>query len=163
MMDTLFLQTFLPTQSANYTLVWICVLIVLLCTVVAYFQYKKTSSGKRTSSRMQPLLFLLFGFLALIAAGTGFFSWWTTVKTPAVVISETNLETGFGKAEWKDIGRFYIHFDRQLHPMSGIPVGDTTRLLTIIEKSGKTHVLSEENYDIDAIGKALLKYSKEEK
>ncbi|MFT5763219.1 MAG: hypothetical protein ACI8X3_000638, partial [Saprospiraceae bacterium] len=46
-------------------------------------------------------------------------------------------------------------------PVSGQEVGKATKILMIVEMNGKTHALSELNYDIREMGRTIQRMRKE--
>lgn len=143
-------QLFESNSSDQYLLSIICGLIALACAGFIFYL------SRQPQKRETPIYQLLLGFGIMIALGTAFFSWLSTTKLDTVKITAQGIELPEGKVKWNKIDRAYLHFDQQLQPFSGLPKGDTTRFLMIIERgSGKTHVLSEEDYEIEKIGEAI--------
>ncbi|MCB0642409.1 MAG: hypothetical protein KDC44_12250 [Phaeodactylibacter sp.] len=102
----------------------------------------------------KPLVALLSFIVVLLCAGTVVFSLLAREKLVQVTLTEDALTTQFGTVAVRAIRNAFIETDVQPHFFN--PVGsDTTYLLVIEEMSGKAHVLSSENYDIEGILKGL--------
>ncbi len=170
----LFTTIFEPIKNSDNTLAIICTVIAIASIIaLVYFNRKpkkpeaKIINGQANYNdyqpdRFGPLRSMGFFFIFLICISTAFFSWWATIKITPVTITDQYIETNFGKAEWSDIQRIYVHEDQKIAPFSGKEVGEITKILTIIEISGKTHALSEKNFDINAMGKEINLKMKEE-
>lgn len=157
---------FEPENSSNYILAISCSIIAIASIIglVIYNRKQQKTSERKVSSdarRFQPLISLGLFFLFLICLTTAFFSWLTTQKITKVTITDTFIETPYGKTDWDNIQRIYIHEDQKVAPFSGRSVGEKTKILMIIEIEGKTHALSELNYDLNEIGKAIKAVKKE--
>lgn len=154
-------NVFEPVNTSNYILASICSVIAVI-SIIALIIYnrKATTPDKNTAqeykpNRFKPLLSLGLFFIFLICASTAFFSWLTTKKITTVTINDEFIETPYGKTTWDNIQKIYIHEDQTVAPFSGRKVGEVTKILTIVEIDGKTHALSEVNYDLNEIGKAI--------
>jgi len=150
-----------PVNTSNYTLAIICLVLALAAIgALVYMNLQPVKSVDAKSpngvnKKFKPLFSLLLFFTFLICISTAFFSWLTTTKVTAVNINEEFIETPYGKIDWKDIDRIYVHEDDNSSPFSNRDQGDPTKFLMIIEVNGKTHALSEESYDLKAMGKEI--------
>ncbi len=146
---------FESTNSGNITLSILCILIAGLALGFVVYNNRRPVSDSR-QQHYRSLISMLLGFVALIGIGTAVFSWLTAKRLDAVVMSEAGVLTSEGLAKWDNIDRIYFHEDRQVQPFTGNEVGDPVKMLMIIEKvTAKTHVLSEEHFNIEVIGDSL--------
>ncbi|MEQ8704103.1 MAG: hypothetical protein RIC19_09305 [Phaeodactylibacter sp.] len=151
-METTLLKTFEAAGAAsNVTLIF-----ALLATVVGlagtFLLLRKPAPRGQHNQRMLIAMLLFFTFL--IGASTAFFSWMRTERLEPVMIYNNAVETSYGKVAYKDLGNAKIVTDQQNQPFSNLNQG-TTRLLVILEKDGKTHALSEEDYPIEEVLREL--------
>jgi len=107
------------------------------------------------------ILLMLTFFAALICGGATFFTWLTSVKLTPVVMRVQNMDTPYGTVDYTDIRNAYYYQDKQTAKYAADKVIRQTQFLIIDEISRKSHALSEENYDIDAIFSLLEKQVKE--
>ena len=149
------IAVFEPERSGNNQLAIICLLLAVLA--LAYLIYNQRRVTKPENRNLKQLMSLLAAFVILIALGTAVFSYLAGQKFVPVKVFSKHIETSYGKSDLEDIQQLYIHNDQKLSPVSGKLEGDSTRLLMIVELKGKTHVLSEENYDIDSLMRVLRK------
>lgn len=143
------IAVFEPIRSGNYSAVVISVIIAGIALVFLIFNKKK--EGFIRQKGYQQMFSLLTFFVIIIATATAFFSFWAAQKLTPVKIFANSIETAFGKVDFEDIHKIYIHDDQQRSRLSGVPEGAIIRLLIIEESDRKTHVLSEENYNIDSL------------
>ena len=156
---------FEPINTANYNLAIVSAIIAIASIIaLIVFNLKQNKSLPQDSAvsqippqtnKFKPLASLGLFFVFLIGSSTAFFSWLTTTKMTTVTINEAYIETNFGKVEWDDVQNIYIHDDKKIAPFSGKRVGKTTKILMIVEMGGKTHALSELNYNIAEMGKTI--------
>ncbi len=144
---------FEPERTGNYTATIISIAIAILALAFLVFFIKKEFSFRQRAYRQ--LLSLLSFFVMIIALVTAFFSFWAAQKFTPVKVFQHGIVTSFGKADLKNIAKVYVHEDRQRSRLSGAPEGKAIRMLIIEETDQKTHVLSEENYNIDSILQVL--------
>ena len=105
----------------------------------------------RIIPRYRTLLALFFFIMALVTGGTAGFSKLTSRKLGSVEMGADYLLTPYGRTNIDQIRNAYIEMDRKPSLFNPGQGKDRVRLLFVIEKDGKTHVLSEENYPIQAI------------
>lgn len=114
---------------------------------------RRPGTGGQRNQRLVGAMLLFFAFI--IGGSTAFFSWLDLRRTGPVFIYRDAVETPFGKAAFRDISRVYIHLDQQPSRINPNQPRQQTRLLVIEERQGKTHVFSEERYDIAAMMERL--------
>lgn len=153
-MESTLIKTFEAAGAAsNVTLI-----LALLATIVGLagtiFLLIKPAPRGQHNQRMLIAMLLFFTFL--IGASTAFFSWMRTERLQPVFIYDDAVETSFGYLSYDKIGNAKIMMDKQNQPFSNLNQ-ETTRMLAIIEKNGKTHALSEADYPIDDILRELRK------
>ncbi len=163
-------QVFEPINSDSYTLAIICTFFAIASIIALVFYNRKPptsqlkdqpdSNKPYAPNRYKPLVSMALFFVFLICISTAFFSWLQTTKMTPVTINEQYVETNFGKVDWENIQNIYVHEDKQIAPFSGKRVGRATKILMIIEIGGKTHALSEDNYNIKAMGKMITEIKK---
>lgn len=157
-METTLLKTFEAAGAAsNVTLI-----LALLATVVGLggtiLLLRNPAPRGKHNQRMMIAMLLFFAFL--IGASTAFFTWMRTKRLEPVMIYTDAVVTSFGKVPFEDLGNARIMMDQQNSPFSNLD-RESTRILAILEKDGKTHALSEEDYPIDEILRELRKAVKD--
>lgn len=143
------IAVFEPIRSGNYNVVIISLTIAAFALAFLIFNTKKKGALKVRG--YQQLFSLLLFFVIIISGVTAFFSFWAAQKFTTVKVFPNAIETGFGKADFDNILKIYIHKDQQKSPLTGALQGAVIRILIIEERDRKTHVLSEENYQIDSL------------
>ena len=135
--------------DTHSSVLWTAVAAALiLCAVLAYlYKIKDVKNNKRL--RQIGAMLVFYG--VLIAACTAVFSYWTGVKNIDLVFKETSVETPYGELKYNTVRDARIRTETQTSLANPNLVRGTTQMLVIVETSGKTHVLSEENYDIRAV------------
>jgi len=131
--------------STNFILSLIAAVVGLVGML--YLLRRKVSYEER--NRNIVIAMLLF-FLFLIGSSTAFFSYLRVRKVGPVEIYETGMVTPYGKVAFKDIRNAEIMVDKSSSLLSEA-AGRSTRILAIIENSGKTHALSEEDYPVQEV------------
>ena len=102
----------------------------------------------------KPIVALLSFILALLSVGTIVFTLLAREKLVDVVISQDSITTQYGTVGIQAIKNAFI--ENEIQPSFFNPVArDTIHLLIIEEMTGKAHVLSSENYDVDGIMRGL--------
>ena len=147
-------QTFEANNFTMSTNAWIA-LVLAIAGLLGTFYFLKQGTGKKRNLYIVGAMLCFFVFT--IAVGTSFFSWLTTRKISAVVISPDQIETGYGKAAIDNIRRIYFHNEVDQSILNPSLEKQNSRFLIIEERSGKTHALSAENYDIGKIYGVLKK------
>lgn len=114
---------------------------------------RRKASGEAHTRNM--LVAMLFFFLTTISAGTALFSWFSMRRIGPVTLYADAIETPYGKVAFRDIRKAEIVADQPVRLIPTANDSKTVKLLVIEESSGKAHVLSEKNYDIQRIFGAL--------
>jgi hypothetical protein len=117
--------------------------------------YLLFSKNPKITSAHRQLGSLLAFIVFLLAMGTTIFSAWASIKIQPVEITDRSVTTPYGEVGLDAIRQAYIEprYERSL--INPNVATDTMFFLIIEERSGKGHVLSEENYEIRAILKVL--------
>ncbi len=141
------IQTFQPQHTENQLGLWLGLLVAALALagMLALLKSKTGDQNRRMLGAM-----LLF-FTCMIAVGTAFFSWLTMRKIGPVNLYADAIETPYGKLPFEDVGSIYIKMEQEkslLKPEGG---NKGVRLLVLESTDRKAHVLSEHNYNIQAI------------
>jgi hypothetical protein len=111
--------------------------------------------GRREVYRRRTLSAMLLFFVFLLAAGTVGFSWLTMRKIGPVRIYADAVRTPYGLAVFENIRNAAIQTEQDRSRVNPTFVRKEYRFLVIEEYSGKTHVLSEENFDLPQVLNAL--------
>jgi len=141
------IATFPAHHAENEASFWLALLVGICALVGMLFLLKKKTGSHNYNMLGAMLLF----FVCTISAGTVFFSWLTMRKIGPVSIDASSITTPYGKLPFDRISNIYIKEEQQkslLQPEGG---GQSTRLLVLESKDGKAHVLSAQNYNIQAI------------
>ena len=108
-------------------------------------------------------MLLFFGIL--IFGTTGLLNFVNSLNLKTVKFYSDILETPQGRISYDDIQSAYIYVDKPftLTQTPDQPTATKNRRLLIIEEyNKKTHVLSEENYQLEEILTTLKKFAKKE-
>jgi hypothetical protein len=125
----------------------ISTLIAILCFGLARFYVQKLDLDY--NRRQVIRLLLLFG--GMTASFSAIFRGVSLLRLTPVCIYVDAIETPYGKAELKNLADFYIKTETRARSMQpDVPI-DSTKFLHLIEKTGKTHILSAGDYPIDSI------------
>ncbi len=145
------LHTFQAQHAENQFGLWLGLLAAAfsLAGMLLLLRRKSGDQNRRLLGAM-----LLF-FVSTISAGTAFFSWLTMKKVGPVSIYSTAITTPYGNLPFDKIRTIYIKEEKEksLLKPEGSSVG--IRLLILESKEGRVHVMSEKNYDIQAILRTL--------
>jgi hypothetical protein len=102
------------------------------------------------------LLFaMLLFFVAMIAAGTAFYTHLTASKLGPVRFFTEGLSTPYGSVRYDDIKDAYIETDQERALINPNQINRRTRILIIEERQDKLHLLSEINYPVEEIFRVL--------
>lgn len=94
----------------------------------------------------------LWGFvLCVAAAGMMLYSWLEQRQKGTVRVDATGVETPFGKVDYEDVRKIYVHQEVDKSVIDPSIGRDTVRWLIIEERSGKKHLLRADQYDLPAI------------
>jgi hypothetical protein len=121
----------------------ISALIAVLCFGLARFYVQKLNLDY--NRRQVVRLLLLFGGMTAIFRGV------SLLRLTPVCIYADAIETPYGTAELKNLADFYIKTETRARSMQPAAPIDSTKFLHLIEKTGKTHILSAGDYPIDSI------------
>ena len=147
-------EVFQPTHQEDQVVLWIAIMLAIVGVVGLVFALRRKSTTADERNRNMLLAMLLF-FLATISAGTALFSWLSMRKTGPVTITADAIETPYGKVDFKSIKNAEIITDQPVRLLPSNSQRGAVKLLLIEERSGKAHIMSEENYDIQRIFGAL--------
>lgn len=141
------LHTFQPEHTENQMGLWLGLLIgaLALAGMLRLLKHKSGEQNRRLLGAM-----LLF-FACTISVGTAFFSWLTMRKIGPVSLYRDAITTPYGKLDFDKIRSIYIKEEREKTLLKPDGSGKSTRLLVLESKDGKVHVLSDQNYNIQAI------------
>ncbi len=138
-----------PLEDSSGIAVWTGALVSIIGFGLATWLFFKKEEGKNRQRNI--IIAMLLFFLGMIAAGTSFFTFWTQQKTGPVLIYADAVETTFGKSYFQDIKNASITVAGNQSLINPNQQRGATRLLLIEQHNGKAHVLSEENYKIEAV------------
>ncbi len=143
------LYIFQPDTTEDALSLGIALAITLAGGVGLYFLYrKKVEKDQRIRHH---LLQMLVFFATIIAGGAAMFSYLSMRKTGEVILYRTHLLTPYGDVSFDAIEKASIIDNKEPSVIDPNASRRAVRLLVIEEKSGKTHVMSEKNYDINAM------------
>ncbi len=151
-MEANLLKTFEAAGAASNVTLIISVLAAAVSLAGTVWLLRRPAVRGRHNQNMLIAMLLFFTFL--IGASTAFFTWMRSERLGPVEIYTDRVVTPYGTAPFEDIDNAKITMDQQQQPFSNLNQ-ETTRLLAIIEKDGKTHALSEADYPIEEILREL--------
>lgn len=143
------LVRFEPIQDSSGATLWIGLGAGLLGMGLCAWLFLKKEEG--ASRQRNLILAMLFFFLGMISFGTSFFTYWTQQKTGPVFIYADGIKTSFGKTPFAELKNASITVAGNKSLINPNQQRNGTRLLLIEQHDGKAHVLSEDNYPIEAI------------
>ena len=146
-------EIFQPTHQEDQLVLYIALALAVVGAIGMVMTLRRKVERSKHNQNM--LIAMLLFFLMIISAGTALFSWLSMHKTGPVTIYADAIETPYGKTTFGNIKSAEIIIDQAV---GLLPTGGnrrTVKLLLIEERSGKAHVLSEKNYDIQRIFGAL--------
>jgi drug/metabolite transporter (DMT)-like permease len=147
------IATYLPLDNGAYTNFYLLLFVSIAALVGAIWMLKQKGPREKYNQRMLIAMLLFFG--ALIGGSTTFFAGMKLRKTGPVHFYEKGMETPYGQLDYTTIKDARIITDKTPSYVSPNQSTRTTRLLVIEERSGKAHVLSEEDYDIQELFRFL--------
>jgi glucan phosphoethanolaminetransferase (alkaline phosphatase superfamily) len=124
------------------------VLIVVLSLILAYLYKIK---DKPENKRLRQIGAMLIFYGVLMSAGTAIFGFWQSKKIIDLEFTEKSVETPYGELKYNNVRDARIRTETQASFANPNMVRSRVELLMIIEATGKTHILSEENYDIRSV------------
>jgi hypothetical protein len=141
------LFTFEPyAQSFDFWTVFLMV-IAAVSLILIYFYVPKIKLDK---TRLN-IISMLLGFFAVIAGGFIVLRLASKMKLTTVEIYSNHIKTPYGDVRFQDIEDFYIKIEKKTKMLNPNEIIDSTRYFFLMEKSRKTHILSEGDYLIDSI------------
>jgi hypothetical protein len=154
-------EVFQPIHQEDQLVLYIALILAIVGAIGMVITLRRKVERSRHNQNM--LIAMLLFFLTTISAGTALFSWLSMHETGPVTIYAYAIETPYGRVAFGEIKKAEIITDQ---PIGLLPTGSNSRsvkLLVIEESSGKAHVLSEKNYDIQRILGAMRKARKQKK
>jgi hypothetical protein len=121
--------------------------VVAACLMLIYFYVPKIKLDKTRLA----VVSMLLGFFAVIASGFVVLRLVSKVKLTEVEIYNNHVKTPYGDVRFQDIDDFYIKIEKKSKILNPNELTDSTRYFFLMEKSRKTHILSEGDYLIDSI------------
>ncbi|MFK7937552.1 MAG: hypothetical protein AB8G22_28810 [Saprospiraceae bacterium] len=141
------LHTFVPYDLALPASVWLSILIALAAAGAVFYFLRP--SKERSQRNTRTLVAMLFFFMAMMAAGTGFFSFWNSRRTLApVLIFEDRMESGYGTSQLKNIKIAYLKTEDQNTLFPTPQNAKTDTFLLVEQRDGRTHVFSHHAYPV---------------
>lgn len=141
-------KIFVAADVMSDTIIISLILVVLLSLFLGYL-YK--IRDKPENKRLRQIGAMLIFYGVLMSAGTAVFSFWQNKKIIDLEFTEKSVETPYGELRYNNIRDARIRTETQASFANPNMVRSRVELLMIIEATGKTHVLSEENYDIRSV------------
>ena len=146
-------HVFQPYLSDSQATFWTGLLTALFSLAGTFMLLKRKSNPENRNFQQLGAMLLFFCFM--IGAGMAFFSWWAKRKTGPVRIFTYAIETPYGLATFKNIKNAYMKEETRKSFINPNITTGSYKLLIIEEIDGKTHVLTEGNYDLEEIMKKL--------
>ena len=150
-----FLAVYQPNLSTYWSQIGLGSLLLLICLFGVWFINRPTAGADNRQRSLRMVLAMLAFFGGLLCMGMVVFGLWSVRKLVPVQVEKTYTITPYGKADYTDIQQMLMKESREVHPLTGQPKGKPVFLLMLVETSGKTHVMSEENYPVREIYTAL--------
>lgn len=147
------LQVFKSNQQTELLTIGLGVLAVVVSIGVLIWLKRGLSSYEYRHYRQ--LGQMLSGIFLIIGLGVVTGTLYNLGQLSPVKIYPDSVETGYGKVEFKDLK--YVYIERAMKNSFVAPsvAVDTTLLAYFEEKSGRSYVLSEDNYEVEAIVKTI--------
>ena len=140
------LYTFEPIKIGFDFWLWMPVVLIVLCIVAGIVSQKKIDEKNRRLT-----VLMLLSFVCVICFFTSLSRLYALWHMTPVKLYTEHIETPFGKPKYTDVKDFFIRTQNDYKPMQPDVARDSIRYLMIIERSDKTHLLSEADYQIDSI------------
>jgi len=141
------LHTFQPQHTENELGLWIGLIVGAFALAGMLWLLKKKTGDQNRRLLGAMLLF----FVGTISVGTAFFSWLTMRKIGPVSLYADAITTPYGKLPFNKINNIYIKEEKEKSLLQPQGNNKSIRLLVLESKDGKVHVLSDQNYNIQAI------------
>lgn len=143
---------FTPINSSDLSYFWIALFFALVTAALLVRSYFKPIKMEKNRRIVLEMLFF-FGFL--LSMGTAFFSGLSSSKTGTIIVGEASVEIGRRDVDYTTIKKAFLHEDLQKSFVNPSITRKKVQLLFIEQIDGKTEVLSELDYDVEAIFRAL--------
>ena len=147
------IMTFSPDHGGlDSTTLWAAAGLVV---ALGLFIWGLLPGNRGIPKAYKPVISLL-GFIGILVAGsTVFFSTWASLKIGPVEVAQAGIETPYGQTNYANIRKISLEKDQpaSFFPATSNEAGVT--FLLIEELSGKTHVLSSDNYPVQEILTAI--------
>ena len=140
------LYTFEPLKISFDYWLWMPIMFIVLCVLVGIVSHKKIEEKNRRLT-----VLMLLSFIGVISFFTSLSRLYALWRMQPIKLYTEHIETPFGKTKYTDIKDFFVRTQNDYKPMQPTVVRDSIRYLMIIERSDKTHLLSEADYPIDSI------------
>lgn len=153
------LHTFVPYDLSLPTSVWLSLVVMLVAALgTAYFL---RPSPDRSQRNMRMLGAMLLFFVAIMALGTGFFSFWNSRRTLAPVTLFTDrIESGYGVSKIKDLRSAYMKVEDRLALFPTVENTKKDTFLIVEQKDGRSHVFSSQEYPVKKMTKVIRELMK---
>lgn len=147
------MSTPLKIFEADQSSIWLTLGISVAGAILslAVLVYLRRNEGKYDLRHYRQLGLMLSGLVLLIALGSIIGSVLNLQRLQPIKVYEDRVVTGFGSVAYTDLRFLYLHKGKQMSFVSPDVSVDTTLLAYFEEKQGKSYVISEENYDVEAI------------
>ena len=134
------------SNTGFYTTLILPILLGLALMGLAFYLHKKEVAYENRNIKNLGFLMSLFGIV--LCFGVALFSFINLQRIQPVELHAKQLKIEGDYLPFTDIKRVYLHQDFQASHISAQLIRDTTYILVVEERAGKTHLLSEENYPI---------------
>ena len=130
-------------HGADFWLIFSISIVVLSLVGACYFRKNKSLDYNRRN-----IMVMILGFFAVISFCTTVFRLYSKWRLQPIEIYNNRIKTPYGDAPLSNILDSYIKLEIKYKPMQAGIAQDSAHYLFIIERSNKTHVLSEGDYPI---------------
>jgi len=155
------IHSFEPSLFGINSLTIVFLSLTFLLLILLYFQNKKKVPYYEKKRKRLYSMLIFFGIL--IFGTTALLNFVNSLNLKTVKFYSDNIETPQGRIGYDDIRSAYVYVDKPFTITQNNPKTSglkERRLLIIEEYNKKTHVLSEENYQIDEILTTLKSFRK---
>lgn len=138
------LYSYEPDTSELYFYMILGIISFFICAFLFYYSLKKHKQ----------LLLIFSGFIGVISLGVSIFCYINQTKLPTVELFENGITTPQGQVSFDQIRKIELkeikeHSKYPIEKNGQMIVIDTVHLILIEEYSGKAHVMSEANYQLE--------------
>jgi hypothetical protein len=141
------LYIFHPLEQSVDKVLYLSLSVLVLSFSAGY--YFGVLSKMERNRRLSALMIVFF--IGAIAAGTTGFRLFSKARIRPIQLFTNRIETPYGIVSLTNIRDYYIKLERHFQTMNPTVVRDSARYFFLLERSDKTHVLSEGDYPIDSI------------